>query len=270
MYNSWLPKIILRRLKIINTDIKIGAVILAGGSVPEKLKSFCEYRALLKLNDKYILDYLSDSISKSNCISTSVFVTPIETHLKLAHLPGKLITAQKTIIDNIFAGCDALKNENIDYIILITGDLPLLTLKGLNDFIEKSIISAGEITYPIISQQTCETQFPGGKRTYVKLIDGVFTGGNAFLLKHDIIKNKATLFQKIFDARKSPLALAKILGIGTIIKMLFGQLTIKGLEKVASQAIGAPVRAIISNDAGLGFDIDKPEDIETALMEVNK
>ena len=64
--------------------------------------------------------------------------------------------------------------------------------------------------------------------------------------------------------------MAKILGFSTIIKMLFGKLTIKGLEDVASRAIGAPVKAIISDDAGLGFDIDKPEDLETASREVNR
>jgi hypothetical protein len=270
MCNSKLLKIILRRLRIINTELKIGAVVLAGGDVPEKLKPYCTHRALLKLNDRFVLDYLNDIIVSSKYISTCVFVTPVESHYFLSHLPGKLISAGNSIMDNIFAGFDALKDNNLDYIILITGDLPLLTIEGLNGFITDSIKSGGEITYPIIPKDICTQRFPDGKRTYVKIIDGIFTGGNAFLMKSDIIKDRAKLIQKLFNARKSPSALAKILGIATIIKMIFGKLTLKGLEDVASKAIGVPVKAIISNDAGLGFDIDKPEDIETALREVSR
>lgn len=250
--------------------MKIGAVILAGGNVPEKLKPFCDYRALLKLNDRYVLDYLSDIIVRTPQITACVYVIPKEAHSDLQHLPGKLISAGNTIMDNIYAGCDALKDEHTDYIILITGDLPLLTTSGLETFINQSILSEGSITYPIIPRKICEKQFPGGKRTYVKIIDGIFTGGNAFLMKSDILKERANLIQKIYSARKNPMALAKILGVSTIIKMLLGKLTINGLENVASKAIGASVKAIISHDAGLGFDIDKPEDLETALKEVNR
>jgi CTP:molybdopterin cytidylyltransferase MocA len=250
--------------------LKIGAVVLAGGNVPEKLKPFCKYRALLKLNDRYVLDYLTDTLSKSQYIKTCAYVTPIESHNNLSHLQGKLIPAGNSIMDNIFAGFDALKDDNFDFIILITGDLPLLTVDGLNNFISDSISSGGEITYPIIPKNVCDKRFPGGKRTYVKIIDGIFTGGNAFLMKSDIIKDRANLIQKLFNARKNPATLAKILGFSTIVKMPLGKLTIKGLEDVASKAIGAPVKAVISNDAGLGFDIDKPEDIETALKEVSR
>jgi hypothetical protein len=50
-------------------------------------------------------------------------------------------------------------------------------------------------------------------------------------------------------------------GLGALVKLLLGQLTITELEQTVSRILGVPAVALISQFAEIGFDVDKPEDL---------
>ncbi len=83
-----------------------------------------------------------------------------------------------SLVDSIGHGLAAAP-ESAEHVLLITGDLPLITGKAVEDFTRRSLEAGAEVCYPIIPKDSCERTFPDGRRTYVRLREGTFTGGNA-------------------------------------------------------------------------------------------
>ena len=52
------------------------------------------------------------------------------------------------------------------------------TPEAIDDFVTQSLAAGAEFSYPLIRAEDMEAQFPGSKRTYVKVAGGRVTGGN--------------------------------------------------------------------------------------------
>ena len=122
----------------------------------------------------------------------------------------------------------------------------------------------GQLYYPIIPKDACLSAYPDAQRTYGKLRDGVFTGGNMMLMAKDIIPGGQQKAREIFARRKSPLKLCNWLGWGFLIKLLCHRLTVADAEARTSALLEMRCKAIITRHACIGMDIDKPSDLELA------
>lgn len=243
------------------TEYRIGAVILAGGQVPSSLRQYCSSRAQLRVNNKYLLDYLLTALQSAPSIAQMVLVAPATSLEELQHLPGIHIATGHTLVENMQRGAEALAPYMVTHLLFITGDIPLITAEAIEDYLQASLNSGASLTYPIIPKECSEGLVPGAKRTYVHIRDGIFTGGNVVFTQSDFLTNKQTLIQSLYQARKNPLKLAGILGVTTIFRLLIGTLTLSYLEAVATRIMGAPIRAIITRHAEIGFDVDKVADL---------
>ena len=94
-----------------------------------------------------------------------------------------------------------------------------------------------------------------------KLPEGEFTGGNMMLLDKRVTINKQELGREIYALRKSPLRLANWLGWSFILKAVLRKLTLQAAEDRVSELL-APSKAIITQYAGIGMDVDKPSDLK--------
>lgn len=243
------------------SSITIGAVLLCGGRVPPSLVAHCRHRALLRMNGQLLLSALLETLQNTAQISACVVVAPEDALLELKELPALTAPAGEKLIETMQVGIQALAEFQLTHYLFITGDIPLVTTEGMTGFINDCIVSEAALCYPIIPRESCEARFPGARRTYVKIREGIFTGGNAILCARENLPRVYEMVEALYSARKNPLQLASILGWSTVARMLTGQLTIPYLEAVASRLINAPVRAIISNHAEIGFDIDKADDL---------
>jgi len=108
------------------------------------------------------------------------------------------------------AGCAALGWPR--QVMMCAADSPFVTADGLRQLMTSVIERDLELGYPIVPKEACEAQFPGGHRTYVKMKDGVFTGGNFLTISGAVVRDQGAWIDRFFDARKSPLALANLLG----------------------------------------------------------
>jgi hypothetical protein len=124
--------------------------------------------------------------------------------------------------------------------------------------------SGAEFTYPLVSAADMEAQFPGSQRTYVKVAGGLVTGGNMMLLSSDLVRRNRQLGQRLFDARKSPVAMARVLGVPFIFKYLSGRLRVADVERKMEQLVGGKCAAIYTHHAAIGADVDKPLDVVVA------
>jgi GTP:adenosylcobinamide-phosphate guanylyltransferase len=253
------------------TTPRIGAVVLAGGSMPSSLAAYCTQRALLRVHDRLLLDLLLETLTHVPSIVETATVAPADTLSTLDVLPGVKVAAGETLVENMLRGARALDAQAPTHLLYVTGDIPLVTAEGLETFIRDSLNSAAALTYPIIPRAACERRFPGAHRTYARIKEGTFTGGNVILTRASLLDDKQALIQGLYQARKAPFKLAGILGMATVVRLLTGTLDLPYLEAVASRILDAPVRAIVTEHAEIGFDVDKAADllaVEHALTRV--
>lgn len=243
-------------------------VILAGGETPEALtaslgaKSPGE-RALIEINGRACIAYLLDSLQSVEQVETIAVVGKPSTLAVVQKLSSRVlrIEAKETLVDNILAGAKAVSSSQL---VLCTVDIPLVTAQTWRDFLTRVEANNLEAAYPIVRGETVEKQFPQGKRTYATLTDGTFTGGNAFILPRAQLGDLKTVIDAAYRARKNPLAIARILGLGFVFKAMAKKLSILDLERKMSQVLKCRAGAVEMSDAAIAFDIDKPGDLQLA------
>lgn len=247
----------------------VDAMLLAGGLSPW-LKEIAgtEHRCLVKIGNKRIVDYIIDALQKSGSIRNIVIAARKEA---LPFLEGTLpegvtlCQADGDLPSTAYAAARALGDSSTQKLLGVCDDIPLLTPLAVREFLaECHKYPEGELYYPIIPKDACLAQFPQAKRTYGKLADGIFTGGNMMLVAKKVIPPGQLKAKEIFARRKSPLKLCNWLGWSFIIKLLLHRLTVAEAETRTSELMEMRCKAIITRHAGVGMDIDKPSDLELA------
>lgn len=96
--------------------------------------------------------------------------------------------------------------------MIVASDIPFVTPGVIDKFIDAAVKQEADIVFPIISKDIMERAFPQTVRTYVKLKEGVFTGGNMILAKNKEIYRCAEKGKCFVEWRKNPFKLCSLLG----------------------------------------------------------
>jgi CTP:molybdopterin cytidylyltransferase MocA len=229
-------------------------IILAGGHCSPELAAATgvQDRAAIEINGRTCLSIVTEALRPFGDLII-VGGPPVE--------DATQTPAGKSFIESVRNG---LEKATSDRILISTVDIPLLTSASVQDFIRDCDPNA--INYPIIRAEDCDRAFPGMKRTTLKLKEGEFTGGNLALVSTDVMRNALPVIERSYEARKSPLKLASIVGIGTLSRLIWGKilpssLSIPILENSISRFLGVPAHAVISKHPEIGADIDTPEQL---------
>ncbi len=234
----------------------INCLILAGNE-ENQLSS----KAFIELQGKPMIMYVIDALRSSNQVDKIAVVgeknqlTSLGTHIDM------IIDSNDSMLNNIAAGVKYFKDDSM--LLISTCDIPLLTGEAVADFIGRSLELKSDICYPIISKTTCQQAFPEARRTYATLKEGQFTGGNLFMLNPAILDKGIDIAEQMISYRKSPAKMSRVLGLPFLLKLAAGRLSIEEVENRVSKLLNIRGKAIISNYAEIGNDVDKPEDIET-------
>ena len=164
----------------------------------------------------------------------------------------------ETFVESFSVGVQAaLAKAPNRHVLVTTADLPWLRADALSDFLAAG--SGAAVAYPVVAEKTSRAQFPEQHRTFVRLRDGRFTGGNMMLLAPEVVPVLLPFVGRAYRGRKSPLALAQLFGADFIVRLAFGQLSLDAVERRAEKILGLPVRAVVTEHASIGADVDKPE-----------
>ena len=112
-------------------------------------------------------------------------------------------------------------------------------------------------------------KFPTSKRSYTRLRDGVFCGGNLNMISAKVMSSDSRkMWSDLLERRKNVFQQAALAGYGTLLRLLLGRLTIAAAEQRAEKIIGVKCKAIETPHAEIGMDVDKPFqlDIVKALL----
>lgn len=236
-------------------------LILAGGTLKGLESENAPTKALIRINEKFMVEYVIDALRCSARIGRVVVVVPAEVkNVFWSKKVDKILVSDLSVIENVQKGFRYL--DAINPVLIVTSDIPLLTTQAIDDFLISCQKKDAEIYYPIVLKDVICSAFPEAKRTYVSLKEGVFTGGNIGLVAPRVVKENIELMKTVFNSRKSPLKLFRILGFMFVLKFIFRRLTLKELEQKCSELLGVKASVVISSFPGIGVDVDKSSDLK--------
>lgn len=242
--------------------MRVDAVILAGGD-GAVIDPAIRIKGLVPIAGKPMVEWVVDAMRASEAIAEIAVVLPTAEHLGAwADKVDKLVVSDGAFIDNVLAGVDSFRNDRA--VLVATGDLPALTPAALDDYVVRSLGAGADFSYPLVPKEAMEEQFPGAQRTYVKLVNGSVTGGNMMLLAPSLVHNNREIGQRLFETRKSPVNMARVIGVGFILKLLAGRLDPTDVAAKMGELLGGSCAAIWTNHASIGADVDKPIDVIVA------
>lgn len=229
------------------------AIVLAGGKPSDPLaKAFgVAAKTLVPYEGRPLVEYTLEALTQSGL--EVIFVGP---KTSLYPSPKQSLPDQGGLVENLEAGISAAAGERV---LVATGDMPFLTPEAVR-WVLGNAPQAGFV-YCAIRKEAVEARFPGMRRTYARVREGQFTGGNLALVDKKLFYSALPLLKRALALRKRPLALAQLIGLGTLLRVLLGQADIPGLEARVSQILGVPARALVTPYPEVGVDIDKEEDL---------
>lgn len=229
------------------------ALVLAGGKPSDPLAQAFKVAAksLIPYRGRPLVEYTLEALTQSGL--EVIFIGP---KVSLYPSPQQALPDRGSLIENLEAGMAAAKGERV---LVATGDMPFLTPEAVR-WVLRQAPPAGFV-YCVVRKEAIEAHFPGMRRTYARVQEGQFTGGNLAIVDKQLFYRALPLLRRALALRKRPLALAQLIGFGTLLRVLLGQADIPSLEARVSQILGVPARALITPYAEVGVDLDKEEDL---------
>ncbi|MDD3072815.1 MAG: NTP transferase domain-containing protein [Eubacteriales bacterium] len=245
----------------------IYAVVLAGDSEDRKIKqgSVVANKAFLSINGCRMVDYVLDCYRG---VKELAGVSVIGPEAEFKDLNDVTVIPQRdSLIANVKAAAAVFTDG---WLLLSSCDIPLVTPAAITDLLSRC--QGADMYYPMVSKADCQRAFPDMERTWVKLADGEFTGGNIILIKSCKVALAADPAEAFFVARKSPVQLASLIGIPILAKLLINRLTVSELEKKMEKILGITCKAVQTPYPAIGTDVDKESDynIISAQLKIAK
>ena len=132
-----------------------------------------------------MLEYVLDALHNVKTIEKIAVVGAKEKLQEvLGHKIDYIIEGTDSIVDNVIKALELFPGEK--EMLVLTCDIPMITVEAIEHFMLESKESGADICYSIVNKKLNDERYPEVKRTYVKLKEGQFTGGNAFYLNPEI------------------------------------------------------------------------------------
>lgn len=238
---------------------QVPAVVLAGGRASAELAEAggSEHRALAEIHGRPMAAYVVSALRGTRSVGEIVVVGPPECGQLDAN---RLIPSDAGIVGNVLAGLEAC---DAPVALIITADIPLVTPEAIEEFVAAGLASGAAFCYGAVPRTAYQRQLPQLKRTWVRLREGVFTGGNLALVRREAVAPARQLLTTAVEARKRPWKLIGLLGWRALV-LGVRRLSLRDIEARAAQLLGGPCAILITEHASLGADVDKPADLAAA------
>jgi len=247
--------------------MRVNAVVLAGGTnSPDMVAATgATNRALTTLGARTMLDRVTTALHGAESVGSIFVVGDVPAAPHYRQVDGGV-----SLLDNLLAGVRAAQDGDVR-LLISTSDIPFLTPNAVEDFVRQATSFDADLCCSYVPLARCLERFPEMKRTAIKMREGQFTLGNLMLINPQFLEAHQSVITRAYDARKSPVRVARLLGVGLLARLLLAQslspslLTVSALEGAVSRLIGGGrVAAIRSEYPEIGTDVDKPGDVAAA------
>lgn len=256
-------------------DLLLAAVVLAGRSSHED-DPLAEYslgrsKGLIPIAGRPMIAYVIRALTESRYLSRIVIVGLPEEARAVLTEPVEHVRSNGDMLANAEAGMRRALEllPGLDGVLIGSADLPLLTGAIVDRFIDACLESDHDLYYSIVERSLMEGRFPASRRTYVRLLEGEFAGGDLLLLRAGMGMVDQDLWRRLASARKNPIRQARMLGgVWPLVKLLSHRMSLAEAERRASKALGIRGRVLVTGDPEVGMDVDKPFQLEIARAEI--
>jgi GTP:adenosylcobinamide-phosphate guanylyltransferase len=242
---------------------KYPVIIMAGGRTPDKILEAGEKeteRAFIDIGGKPMVAWVLDAVRSFDFADKFLCIgNPQRLVKELGLTESECMQDKGSLLENYIAGLERFRNYPL--VLSVTCDVPLVTGAILSDLVNEMAGIDAEVYYPIIEVKYFDSKFTGGKRTTLALKEGTFTGGNVFAVNPDAMIRNRSRVEAVIRDRKSPAKLVTLLGLPFILKFAMKKLDLAGLEAKATDILGARMRGVLTKHPEIGFDVDKPDDL---------
>ncbi len=145
-------------------------------------------------------------------------------------------------------------------LLVTTADHALLTREIVECFLAKAPFEA-DATAAVAQSNVIRAAHPTTQRTWMRLRDGDFSGCNLFLLRTEHAIRAVTFWQKLEEQRKSPFAMARMIGLSAVVRYALKILTMEKATRLLSRRAGALLAVTVLPIADAAIDVDKPADL---------
>ena len=252
----------------------ISALILAGSSAPEKDR-LAEYtrggsKALIPIAGKPMIAYVIQALSGSSYVRHIVVVgleepLSIESPVSIDYIP-----APGGMTDNFLVGVQYLLDRWPETVAIVgsSSDIPLITTPMVDAFVASSLETDYDLYFNVVERSVMETRFPASERSYVRLREGSFAGGDLSMMRPSALKADLELVRALSGERKNARHQARLIGWRTLALLLLGRLSIPRAEARVSQVLGIRGRLVICPHPEIGMDVDKPFQLDIVRAEL--
>ena len=244
---------------------RLTTVVLAGGPADEvsRLQAGAINKAFVEVCGKALVTRTLEALRNAPSVGKLIVVAPepMRDSPALA-LADEVRPAGIHIRESLASGLGGLAPDEL--VILSASDLPMLSVKCIEEFASGAQQSGADLAYAILERKTHESRFPTVPHTWARLREGTFCGGGFVALRPRIYPMLARFIERLGAARKNPMHLARLFGPSVLLKFAFHRLRIAQAEERASRALGASVRAIQCSFPEMAVNVDRASDVALA------
>lgn len=249
----------------------MNVIVLAGEKKDNNANNLNEEKvnkAFYKIKNKYMIEYVIQTLRKTKYIGSIAVVGPKDKlEPVIGHIVDYIAEGTDSIVSNVLLGLEFFPDEK--EMLIVTSDIPMITVEAIEDFIDRSRLRNVDLCYSIVNKKVNDEKYPGVRRTYARLWEGRFTGGNVFYFNPEIKDRCRDFIDKMLEYRKSPAKMAGVLGFIFIIRLALGILTINAIQRKCEKLLGIRGAAIISPYPEIGNDVDRISDLEFVEKFIN-
>ncbi len=190
-------------------------------------------KALVDIAGKPMVQWVLDALGAAESIDNIIIVGLTEKSGLTCEKQMYFVSNQGKMVENLQAGArKAVEiNKKAEYVLIVSSDIPAINGEMVDWVVNTAMQTKLDVYYNVIQREVMEKRFPGSKRTWTKLKDMQICGGDMSVGRIKLIVDDDTeMWEKITDARKSPLKQAALIGFGTAFQLLTGNLTLQKAE----------------------------------------
>jgi GTP:adenosylcobinamide-phosphate guanylyltransferase len=237
------------------------ALVLAGsraGAVePVAAYAGVPHKALIRLGGRSLLSRVSTALRDAGALRIAVVSSHPAVRAEAATLGLETIDEQAGPSLSVRTAAEHLGAP----LVVTTADHALLEGAWVSRFLA-DVPAGADVAALVAARATVEAAAPDTQRTWLRLADGDWSGCNLFYLANARSLAVVDLWRRVEAERKRPWRMARILGVGMLLRYATGRLSLTG----AAQRLGelADVRAaVVQTPYGLAsVDVDKPADLD--------
>ena len=253
--------------------MSLSAIVTAGGfpQPDEPLYEFTQgkSKALIDIAGKPMIQWILDALSDSMEVDNVVIVGLEQAGQLTCKKPLHFVPNHGGMLSNIMGATRKVAeiNPNARHVLIVSSDIPTISAEMV-DWVARQTQPEDDAVFNVVERSLMEARFPNAARTYTKLKGIEICGGDMNVASVNTILAEDGFWQKLADARKSPLRQAALVGFDTLLVVLLRLETIDQVAARGSRNLGINGRGVLCPYPEIAMDVDKAHHLDVVRRDL--